>query len=64
MAKQELEIKRINIPTSIRDVIMEEFKVTRQTVFNALRYHTFSDDAYAIRKRAKELLIKEAKKVK
>lgn len=55
--------KRINIADKHRDILVSEFNISRQTVYNAVRYFTESALADKIRKRAKELLIQEADEV-
>lgn len=55
--------KRINISSKHRRMLEIEFKVSNQTVRNALRYFTESELANKIRKRAKELLMQEADEV-
>lgn len=55
--------KRINISIEHRKKLQEEFDVTKQSVYFALRYVTNSELANAIRRRAKQLLIEEAKKI-
>ncbi|MCK0201389.1 ATP-dependent Lon protease [Ornithobacterium rhinotracheale] len=55
--------KRIHIAVEHRKILQSEFNVSDQCVRNALRYNTFGEQPEAIRKRAKELLKEEAKKV-
>jgi Fe2+ or Zn2+ uptake regulation protein len=57
-------MKSINLAKKHHAVLREEFpEVSRQTIYTALRYFNDSPTAKAIRKRAKELLFKEAKEV-
>lgn len=53
----------INLHPSHLNQLVKEFKKSRQTIYNAIWYTTNSDLAMAIRKRAKELLQKEAENV-
>ncbi len=55
--------KRINVADKHFAIIQKEFEVSRQSVYNALRYFTESELAEKIRARAKELLEQEAKEV-
>lgn len=47
--------EQLDVPIATRRVIEDEFKVTRQTVQNALKYRTYSEQAEKIRRRAIEL---------
>ncbi|MDB0601403.1 ATP-dependent Lon protease [Tenacibaculum maritimum] len=61
-----MEIIRNEITVSQKHLktLREEFKTSRQTVFNALKDFTQSTLAKDIRKRAKELLLAEANQIK
>lgn len=56
-------MKKIRIHPEIRQEIAKEFSVTRQTVDMSLKCVFNSDKAKSIRKRAKELLIKESENI-
>lgn len=53
-------MKRIKVPSEFIHILEKEFKTTKPTVYASLRYYNNSELAIAIRKGAKELLIKEA----
>lgn len=55
---------RISLGHLQREVLYKEFDTTKTSIDNALMYKTDSDLARSIRKRAKELLQEEVKKVK
>jgi|GEM_PF-3281924 len=57
-------MKKIKPPTGSMKIFIEEFKVTRTTVVQALAYYNNSEVAVAIRKRAVELLEEEIKEIK
>lgn len=57
-------MKKIKPPIGSIKILMEEFKVTRTTVNQALAFYNNSDTAIAIRKRALDLLETEVKEVK
>lgn len=57
-------MKKIKPPTGSMKILVEEFKVTRTTVVQALAYYNNSDVAVTIRKRAIELLEQEIEDVK
>lgn len=57
-------MKKIKPPTGSMKILVEEFKVTRTTVVQALAYYNNSEVAEAIRKRAIELMESELKEVK
>lgn len=54
---------QINIADEHKNILVDEFKVTIQTVRMALIYVNNSPKAKAMRKRAKELLLQEANNV-
>lgn len=57
-------MKKINLAQSHWKILKAEFpQVSRQTIYTSLRYFNDSPTARAIRKRAKELLVKEANEV-
>ncbi len=56
--------KKINISAEHQKTLIEEFGVSRQTIYAALCYHTFSDLAKKIRVRAKALLEQEISSIK
>ena len=56
-------MKKILIHPTYKNQIAKELNVTKQTVDMSLKYVFDSDKAKNIRKRAKELLEKEAKKI-
>ena len=58
-----MKIPRIELAPHLKKKIATEMGVTGQLVRNALRYISNSKKAEAIRKRAAELLVEEAKKV-
>lgn len=63
-AKRKLKNK-ISLGVNNRDILLAEYShISVQSVENALAYRTDSDLARSIRKRAKQLLQEEAKKVK
>jgi transcriptional regulator of met regulon len=53
----------INVPSKHLKILKDEFKKSRQTIFNALKDITQSELAKDIRARAKELLIEEANQI-
>ncbi|MFA9212518.1 MAG: hypothetical protein ACEQSR_01545 [Candidatus Methylacidiphilales bacterium] len=59
---KEVQRDRIEVSPSMKKKIAEELNVTPQTVRNALKYFTNSEDAIAIRTKAIELLQAEAAK--
>ena len=56
-------MKKILIHPTYKNQIAKELNVTKQTVDMSLKYVFDSDKAKKIRKRAKELLEQEAKKI-
>ncbi|WP_253475208.1 hypothetical protein [Flavobacterium sp. HSC-61S13] len=56
-------MKQILLHPSDREKLANEFAVSRQTVYAALRYFNNSQTAQAIRQRSKELLLNESNKV-
>lgn len=58
------DMKKIKPPTGSMKILIEEFKVTRTTIVQALAYYNNSVVAVAIRKRAIELLEAELKEIK
>lgn len=54
---------KILIHPEFKNQIAREFKTSNQNVLTSLSYFNNSEKAQAIRKRAKELLEEEAKKV-
>ncbi len=58
------DMKKIKPPTGSMKIFVEEFKVSKTTVIQALAYYNNSDVAVLIRKRAIELLEQEALKAK
>ncbi|MCG9911880.1 MAG: ATP-dependent Lon protease [Flavobacteriales bacterium] len=59
-----IELPRINLPSKHIDGLASKHKVSKQTVWNAIRYVTDSQLAKDIRQSAKDILMKEAKNVK
>jgi len=57
-------MKKIRINVELKKQISNEFEISLQSVRMSLDYVFNSDTAQKVRKRAKELLIKEAKKIK
>ena len=57
-------MKKIKPPTGSMKIFVEEFKVSKTTVMQALAYYNNSDVAVLIRKRAIELLEQELQEVK
>jgi len=55
---------KINIPNKWVPGLAEEFGVSQQAIRNALYHLSNSDNAKAIRRRAKELLQREVEKIK
>ncbi len=49
----------IQIPTGFSQRLEEEFKTSKQSVYNALKDHTQSELAKKIRLRAKEMMIEQ-----
>ncbi|PXY44486.1 hypothetical protein [Flavobacterium hydrophilum] len=56
-------MKEILIPNEFKNKIIKEFKSNRPSVRSALKFFSNSDTAKAMRKRAKELLQEELKKI-
>ncbi len=56
-------MKKILIHPTYKNQIAKEFKVTKQTVDMSLKYVFNSETSKDIRKRAKELLLKESEKI-
>ncbi|MGY0425577.1 MAG: ATP-dependent Lon protease [Polaribacter sp.] len=57
-------MKSINLAKKHHAILRGEFpQVSRQTIYTALKYFNDSPTAKAIRKRAKDLLVEEAKEV-
>ncbi len=61
--KKDIHTKEILITASQKNIIVQEFKTTRQTVYCALKYYTNSKLAKRIRLKAKDLLYKDVKKI-
>lgn len=57
-------MKKIRIDVELKKQISNELNISLQSVRMSLDYVFNSDNAQKIRKRAKELLIEEAKKIK
>lgn len=57
-------MKNIRLNAEIIKELGEEFSVTRQTIYMSLKGVYSSQLSKAIRRRAKELLLKEAEKIK
>ena len=57
-------MNKIELPASFKKKIATELNTTVQTVHTSLCYFNNSDLAVLIRKRAKELLVEEANKIK
>lgn len=55
--------QNITIASTFKNQLAKEFKTSKQSVMMSLRYVFNSDQAKAIRARAKELLIEEAGKI-
>lgn len=53
-------MKRIKVPSEFIHILTKEFDTTAPTVYASLRYYNNSEKAIEIRKKAKELLLKEA----
>lgn len=56
-------MKEILIPNEFKNKIIKEFKSNRPSVRSALKFFSNSDTAKKMRKRAKELLQEELKKI-
>ena len=56
-------MKKILIHPTYKNQIAKEFNVTKQTVDMSLKYVFNSENSKDIRKRAKELLLKESEKI-
>ncbi|WP_163400549.1 hypothetical protein [Flavobacterium fluviatile] len=56
-------MKEILIASEMKNKIIKEFKSSRPSLRSALKFYTNSDVARAMRKRAKELLEAELKKI-
>jgi len=56
-------MKRIKLPSEFIHILSKEFKTTNPTVYASLRYYNNSELAITIRRRAKELLLKEAEEI-
>lgn len=56
-------MKKILIHPTYKNQIAKEFKVTKQTVDMSLKYVFNSGTSKDIRKRAKDLLLKESEKI-
>lgn len=57
-------MKKIRVATGMVPELSREFNTTNTTIYAALGYYNNSRLAQKVRKRAKELLIDEAKRVK
>jgi len=57
-------MKKIRIDVELKKQISNELNISLQSVRMSLDYVFNSDNAQKVRKRAKELLIEEAKKIK
>ena len=60
---KQMKRPRINLSNSHREILYKEFPVSKATINNALSYRYDSEISKSIRKRAKELLKDEVKKV-
>lgn len=58
-----LELPRIELSEGRKKELATKFKCTTQAVRNALKYQSDSDQARAIRKAAKSILLKDAKNI-
>jgi len=58
-----MEKPEVHLSVHHKKQLVQEFKVVYQTVFYALKYHSDSNLAKRIRRRAKQLLVEESERI-